>query len=522
MKHYLALSALALSALLVSATDYSRPLKVFVNGTQVHSGNATVNLEQQSSGKYTLKLSNFEMGAAGAVGTITVADIDSTICASTTCLNGQQTIKIASGDDASKTWIGPSLGDVPAIMKGELSGDSLNAILNIFMPNVDSASSVRIELGNVSSMGQVPNSSFDDFHTESVNVSRYTYREEQANHWHSLLNAETNMLALYAIQQHCYKSTDVREGATGNCLEVRSNTANTISINGTATTGCMRFTSDDATNVNNCAFLSFGYTETDSNEDPYYTIFNSRPDSLQVWVKYKVGARAIDCSDSCKCAAVSAIITDGTYYQEPEAKTYTNVVAKANNAAIASNDNTWQLVKIPFTYTENSVDPKAILVNITTCAIFGGGSTSRNDPDIILIDDLSLIYNANIKSIKLKGKELSGNGNYYTAEYVGDLTADDFEVEPVSKHAYVSKRLFEIEGGYLCEIQVVSNDLKTSNVYYCKISNSTTSINDVPTSTVAGVKAIYNLNGQRVSSMSNQGVYIVEKTDGTTTKVIKK
>ena len=65
--------------------------------------------------------------------------------------------------------------------------------------------------------------------------------------------------------------------------------------------------------------------------------------------------------------------------------------------------------------------------------------------------------------------------------------------------------------------------MKTQNVYVLNIKGATTGINKPQTvTTQSGVKAVYNLSGQQVSGMSKAGVYIVERNDGTTVKVLKK
>ena len=92
-------------------------------------------------------------------------------------------------------------------------------------------------------------------------------------------------------------------------------------------------------------------------------------------------------------ATISAIITDGTYYQDPENKDYTNVYAKAKNAEIASNGGKWQRIVVPFTIQDNSITPKGILVTISTNAKPGKG----NENDVLYVDDLELIYTMQVE-----------------------------------------------------------------------------------------------------------------------------
>ena len=181
---------------------------------------------------------------------------------------------------------------------------------------------------------------------------------------------------------------------------------------------------------------------------------------------------------------------------------------------------------VPFNYNKTDKAAKAILVTISTCSVPGGGSLSDNDgeQDAIKIDDMRLIYNANATSIKFKGKELTEEEGVYYTTFNGDVKNSDLEVETNSKSAYVTKSIFNTEDGVIAIINIVSNDLKTANRYVILIEGATTTgINKPQTvTTQSGVKAVYNLSGQQVSGMSKAGVYIVERNDGTTVKVLKK
>ena len=94
--------------------------------------------------------------------------------------------------------------------------------------------------------------------------------------------------------------------------------------------------STTATDTKNHAFLDLSNTDKDNNGDPFYTVLNGRPDAVKVWVKFKQATPQA----FYPYATVNAVITDGTRYQDPEDKTYTNVVAKATNAKIATAVNT--------------------------------------------------------------------------------------------------------------------------------------------------------------------------------------
>lgn len=518
MKKLFTIVAFALSALSMMAEEYTCPLLVDVEGTQT-TATQTVTVTKQDNGKYTLSLKNFKMGVQ-PVGNIEVKDVDAIMCGTTECLSTQQTIHIAAGDDTSIKWMGPGLGDVPIFLKGELVGNTFNAILSISMNDVDNPLNVRVELGDVTGIGQIPNSDFEAFHQEKYIITK----EYQANHWHSFLNCDGS-LAGGAKAKHCWKSNDVRPGSTGSySVEIKSRTAYGASANGTITTGRIQASSMSPESTDNCSYLDLSNTGTDANNDPYYTILNSKPDAIEVWVKYKKGVREAS-NEANVHATISAAITDGSYYQDPTDKDYTNVVATAKKDNIESTG-TWEKVEVPFNYTSNKVDPKAILVTISTCSVPGGGSLSDKDgeQDDMFIDDLSLVYNAELTSLKFKGEEITGEDGMYETEFAGEVNASDIEVTTNSKTAYVSKTILPADDAVLAIINVVSNDLKTNNRYVLIIYGATTTGIKKPATVITpnGVQAIYNLAGQQVGSMTPGQVYIVKTTDGQTKKVIKK
>ena len=232
-------------------------------------------------------------------------------------------------------------------------------------------------------------------------------------------------------------------------------------------------------------------------------------------------------------ATVNAVITDGTYYQDPEDKEYTNVLAKATNNKIESNNFEWQKIVVPFdyaTYEANNATGKAILVTISTNATPGKGST-----DSLYVDDLELIYNCSATGISVKGTPIANFGsaadNMYEVIIDGesaDISADDIEVTTDGKGARVTIETADVDcigGGSDAIITVKSNDLKKSNTYYVKTRSAQyAGINNA--SVNAGgkeeVKAIYNMNGQMVKTPAKGSVCIVKYTNGKTVKKIVK
>lgn len=258
MKKLFTIVAFALSSLSLMAEEYTCPLKIFVEENIATNATQTVTATAQANGKYALSLKNFKMGAQ-AVGNIEVKDIDAyTASNNVVMLSTQQTIQITDGDDPSvKTWMGPGLGNVPILLRGEINGTTMNAILNISMDDPESSMNVRVELGDVTNIGQIPNSNFETFHEEKKSPLT---KENQADHWHSFMNC-TGGYAITAQAKHCWQSTDTRTGSKGkSSLEIKSRAVKVMGVtvasaNGTVTTGRIQADKMDANSTSNCSFL---------------------------------------------------------------------------------------------------------------------------------------------------------------------------------------------------------------------------------------------------------------------------
>ena len=236
--------------------------------------------------------------------------------------------------------------------------------------------------------------------------------------------------------------------------------------------------------------------DKDGNGDPFYTVLNGMPDSLTVWVKFKQGELS-SANSQYKYATVSAIITDGTYYQDPEDPdvTYNNVVAKAQNAKIESNDFIWQRLSIPFnydTYATNTAEGKALLVTISTNAEPGVGSTNAENLDQLYVDDIALVYNSKLASLCVKGSEISGFDKdvlEYTVDQV--ITADDIEAVANGKGASVF--VTDVYGdGTEFTVTVVANDLLNSTTYTIHAPEATIA-KTIPTTGLASFSAKTNV-----------------------------
>lgn len=533
-------SLLATAAFAVSsmATDYKDMMTVSLDGNPTTPTETTISVEKTDDSGYTLSLKNFVLYVSSGdqvypmpVGTIVLENVEAVTNGDVTTLKTSQDIEIAEGDDPTYegSWIGPGLsaqGDlIPVNMTGEIRGDKFYTVININFMGMN----IDVVFGNGGY--QITNSDFELFH-------KATYGEntsDEPNAWHSFMSSTGSFSSYVSGTPHTFISEEVRPGSTGTkSVQLTSGIVKMlggiikIPANGTITTGQLKAGNASATSTDNNSFLDLTNEAVDGNGDPFYTILNGQPDAIKVWVKFKQG-KIDEKNKDYKYATISAIITDGTYYQDPEDKAYTNVVAKAQNKEIESKGFEWQEITVPFdyaSYATNNAETKAILVTLSTNAQPGVASSSEDEPDVLLIDDLSLVYNSHLASLKVKGTEVEGfdkNVLSYDLKGEGAIGVDDIEAVSDGQGAYVTKAIEGTDKGVKVTITVTSNDLKTTNVYTLNIEGATTTgINKVETTTGKGTAAIYNVNGQRVDNMSQKGLYIIRQADGKTVKVLKK
>lgn len=520
MKKIFTLIMAAISSLSALADDYTGQLAVAINGGPVASQQSTITANKQADGKYEFQLNNFTLNMGGAityVGNIVLKDVEATTAADgTITMQTAQSITITNGEGAHP-WMGPMLSNppIPVTLKAAIKDGALKA--DITIPFAKMGLDIKV-LFNSATM-QIPNSNFELFHEEKS--AGKTGKEP--NHWHSFLSA-TGGLAVaqnaFSNGVHTASSSDVRPGTKGkSSILVKATNVFGIVANGTITTGRMNAGDYDAKNPKNHAFLDITNTDKDANGDPFYTLLGGQPDSLAVWVKFKQATA----TPEHPYATVNAVITDGTRYQDPEDKAYTNVVAKATDTKIASEDK-WVRLSIPFDYDKyaaNKAATKAILVTISTNADPGQGS----DGDELYVDDMELVYTPKLQGIKVFGNAVD-NFDPATTEYTIKVpqqpTASD--VTPVAVNGFTS--LAYVAGkNKPIKVVVYSEDLTKSASYtvnYTIDESVTNGIDNATTTAAKKVIGIYNLNGQQVSQKQPGQVYVIKYSDGTAVKELSK
>ena len=177
---------------------------------------------------------------------------------------------------------------------------------------------------------QIQNGGFEDWGLDAENTPKegetVSTKVSEPRYWHSFSSAYGFFKGFAG--NHCFISTDAHSGNYSACIKATTTIFDDITANGTLTTGRLKAGSSDANSPENHSELDMSKTDEDRNKDPYYQVMTSRPDSIVFWVKYSTGKTGTT-------ANMSAYITDGTYYQAPEDKTYNNKVGWAENPNIA-------------------------------------------------------------------------------------------------------------------------------------------------------------------------------------------
>jgi len=318
---------------------------------------------------------------------------------------------------------------------------------------------------------QIPNSDFEEWH--SVGSNRQEPGAEGSTYsWHGF---GTCFGSFAGTARGLGSLTKGEHNKGNNCAVIESANAFIYVANGTMTTGRLQAGSMSPSNFNNHSEMDINkdYTKVKNDDGlsqygPFYTLLklNAKPDAIKSSVK-------VDLKNTSDKASVSAAITDGTYYQEPQDQPYTNVAASAKNEAL-SNNKAWTDYTLPFSYNEG-VDAKAIMVTFSTSSTPGGGSVG----DKVSIDDVELIYNAAISNIALNGVTLEGFNfdaatKSYDLTYSGvalNLTAENFDVTADGQSAMVVKNVENLGGGnYRVVIAVTSPDFKNYALYTINVN----------------------------------------------------
>lgn len=498
MKKILTLIFAVICAVGATAKDYVSNIAVIVNGVPAESSRKPIEVTEKTSwlGKktYTITLKDFSLVTGGElveIGDIEVTGIEPSVDADgNTVLYTKKNIMVFG------------ILPVPIVLNGTINKDDvLEVRLDIALDGVEVIVAISSEAF------QIPNSDFEAFHKEPMGGNT----AEEPNHWHSFMSCTGDYASTVSSVIHTFQEmTELRPNTTGTkSVKVVSGKVMGIAVaNGTITTGRLKAGSMTPASSENCTFLDLGNTDTDANGDPFYTVMRAMPDSLAVWVKFKQGTP----SAKYPYASVNAVITDGSYYQDPQGGD--NFVAQAQNAKIESKDFVWQRISCPFVYKDNGLTPRAILATITT----NPEPSQASGDDVLYVDDLELIYNSHLTDIKLDGTSLPGfKPNCY------EYTVADLDTGKLSFEGSRGKRIFTYHDTEQKVYTIIcyAQDLMTSSTYKINYTGSISAIRiEEAQPAEPAVVGTYNLAGQRVPQNA-KGIVITRYSDGSSVKTVR-
>lgn len=462
-----------LMTLSAMATDYKGNLTVSING-EGSTQPATISIVE-NAGKYNLSILNFMLGEGESVlpvGNIVIENVTGAVAGNLTTLYVNKNITIQKGNAAGiadDAWLGPMLGEVPVKMSSSFNTNGFLGV-NIDIDMVSTLGQViKVTFENVGNHFQMPNSDFET----------WSEKNKAPRHWHGFESVKGALSGTAKDNNKLQSSNWKRPGSLGSTSAViTSSRVWGVLANGTMTNGVLNAGSMSAADASNHSETDLSSTSKDANGDPFSTPIYAKPDAVKFWMRF-VQADPSATADY-PYAAFNAVVTDGTYYQDPENKTYHNKVAVAAPNLENMRAGDWRQVTCDFdyaTYAADSAQAKAILMTFSTNATPGKGSAVTSSfklikADSVYIDDLELVYNAGIKSISFKGQAL----DLATIQTTGiELAADeavsaaDFEVVKDGVDAKVTKLVEATADGYVAVITAVSADLKTQVAYEINI-----------------------------------------------------
>lgn len=461
-----------LMTLSAMATDYKGNLTVSING-EGSTQPATISIVE-NAGKYNLSILNFMLGEGESVlpvGNIVIENVTGAVAGNLTTLYVNKNITIQKGNAAGiadDAWLGPMLGEVPVKMSSSFNTNGFLGV-NIDINMVTLGQVINVTFENVGNHFQMPNSDFETW-SDKNHAPRY---------WHGFESPKGKFAGSAKSNTKLVSSKWIRPGSAGSksalltCSKIWG-----IIANGTMTNGVLNAGSMSAADASNHSETDLSSTSKDANGDPFSTPIYAKPDAVKFWMRF-VQADPSATADY-PYAAFNAVVTDGTYYQDPENKTYHNKVAVAAPNLENMRAGDWRQVTCDFdyaTYAADSAQAKAILMTFSTNATPGKGSAVTSSfklvkADSVYIDDLELVYNAGIKSISFKGQALDLATIQTTGiEIAADeaVSAADFEVVKDGVDAKVTKLVEATADGYVAVITAVSADLKTQVAYEINI-----------------------------------------------------
>ena len=427
MKKLFLTICLAVTAVLaLQAESFTGNIVVNRNG-QTNNANVTVNVTQQTNGLYTLVLQ------VPTFGTMTMTDVHSAYRRGFTVYSAER--EVATNFGTMRTIL------FARTIDGMMAAD-------VAIP----AQNTTMRFNTVGDHFQMPNSDMEDWNSSYTN---------EPNRWHGFKSAGGTFASTSANIASLGSSTDVRPGATGHSAVLTAGSFIGIVANGTMTNGKLMAGSYEAASPDNHAEMDMANGTND-----FYMPLYAKPDKFNVWLKYTQGT-----ANANNKANVSVKTFDGTYYQEPTDKTYTNLSGSIVGGPIAVCD--WTHFSFDFdydSYAANGASTNAIFVTFSTNGIPGHGSKN----DAVYVDDMELVYLGNMTDLRYQGTTIAGWNpavTEYSMEIDGEPNLDDFDGTFEGVSAVLTKSMEQnADGSYRIAISIVSADLQNAACYIINVT----------------------------------------------------
>lgn len=424
-KSFFTICLALIGSLTINAESFSGNIALVRNG-QTYNSDVTVTVTAQDNGLNTMVLQ------VPLFGTMTMNDVPAANADGITVYSAVRDVATNFGT-----------------MRTTLFARTVNGMMaaDVAIP----AQNTTMWFNTVGNHFQLPNS----------DMEAWTASNGEPDRWHGFKTAGGAYASTSAGLVKLEQSNDVRSGATGHSAVMTANSAFGIVANGTMTNGRLMAGSMFATDTKNHAEM-----DKANGTDDFYMPLYAKPDKFNVWLKYTQGT-----TNANNKANVSVKTFDGTYYQEPTDKTYTNLSGSIVGGQIPAGD--WAHYSFDFdyeTYAANGAASEAIFVTFSTNGNPGQGSKN----DALYVDDMELVYLGSMTDLRYQGATIEGWNPAVTAynmTLAGEPNLDDFTATIEGASAVVTKSMEKnADGSYRIAISVVSADLQNATCYVITVT----------------------------------------------------
>lgn len=266
------------------------------------------------------------------------------------------------------------------------------------------------------------NSSFDEPWTLiSWKKLGKTYEAYEPMHWHGFASVTGALASAAQNNKQMGKTAQAHSGDSA--VYICASSVLGVVANGNLTNGHINGGSSNALDATG------NYNFMDPADDENFVMhFNGRPDSIAAWTKFSAAIESQTASMSCE-------LLRNQRYQTPEVDS----IAGAHDAVIAQAEHLFQRqngytrISAPLEY-EADEEPEMILITFTTSSVPGVGSLT----DSMLVDDVEMIYNSELASLKIDGEEIRfSNRSASTLKPYATSYQVEVETNGQSAHAFI-------------------------------------------------------------------------------------